>query len=66
MEGDSPVLPKCTALEENLNSSQAQICDSFPSVGLLVAMCSISKSSQQMIAQITASPAQLSVYPCFS
>ena len=62
----SLVLLKRTALEEKLNSSWAPKGDSFPKLGLLDVMCSISKSSQQTIAQITASPARFSVFLCFS
>lgn len=62
----SLVLQICTVLEEKLNSSWPPNCDSFPKLGLLDVMCSISKSSQQTIAQITAFPARFSVFLCFS
>lgn len=45
---------------------QAWKHNSFPKLLLLDVMCSICKSSQQTIPQITASPARLSEFLCFS
>lgn len=44
--------------KRNLSSSWAPNHASFPKLGLLEVMCSISKSSQQTVDQITASPAR--------
>lgn len=57
-----PFAVEMHSAKEKLSSFWAPNHDSFPKPGLLEIMCSIIKSSQQAIAQITASPARFSIF----